>query len=129
MTRQECNLLQADSDIDQVLTEAVAQRMRCHPLQTGGSCIPRQQELHSSWRQRSSLPSKDRRGGPGMLAVAERAYPLARIPIQRNLASLTPFATADGEQPTALTEVHILPGECAEFGHPHPSVQHQCYGG
>ena len=51
MTRQECNLLQADSNIDQVLTEAVAQRMRCHPLQTGGSRIPRQQELHSSWRQ------------------------------------------------------------------------------
>src|SRR6266581_723028 len=45
------------------------------------------------------------------------------------MASLAPFATADGEQPTALTEVHILPGERAEFGHPHPGVQYQRYGG
>src|SRR5438128_7415266 len=73
MTCQERNLLQADPHIDQVLTEAVAQRMRCHPLQTGGSRIPRQQELHSSWRQGASLTPKDRLGGPGMLAVAERA--------------------------------------------------------
>ena len=73
MTSEERNLLQADPHIDQVLTEAVAQRMRCHPLQTGGSRITRQQELHSPWSQGASLTPKDRLDGPGMLAVAERA--------------------------------------------------------
>ena len=110
MTSEERNLLQADPHIDQVLTEAVAQRMRCHPLQTGGSRITRQQELHSPWSQGASLTPKDRLDGPGMLAVAERASRLARIPVQRNVAPLTSSATADREEPTALTEVHILPG-------------------
>jgi hypothetical protein len=45
------------------------------------------------------------------------------------VAPLAPFATADREEPTTLTEVHILPDQRAEFRHPHTGVQHHHHGG
>src|SRR5712664_2111985 len=103
--------------------------MRGHPLQTGGTRITRQQELYPAWGEWAPLPAKHRCGGPGMLAVAERAEHLARIAVQGNVTPLAPFATAHREEPTALTEVHIVPGQHAEFRHPYTSVQHQRHGG
>lgn len=89
------DLLQADTRVDQVLAESVAQGVRREVVEPGQGSVPGKERLDAPRRHRPTLALKDHGLLAGVLRIAQGNERGPSVVVERHLAMLPPLAVAD----------------------------------